>query len=231
MTPGRAAADSPSAPAAAGSRARPAPRRPGRLLWWLIFLACLLPLARLVVLGVQGGLGANPVEFVTRSTGTWTLVLLCSTLALTPLRRLAGWSQAIRYRRMLGLYTFFYGCLHFTTYVWLDQWFEWSEIVRDVLKRPFITVGFAAFVLMLPLALTSSQAAMRRLGRRWQALHRLIYAVAVLAILHYWWHKAGKNDLGEPMIYGAVVALLLGLRIAWRMGAPTVQRGSRRSSA
>lgn len=224
MTPGPVAAGSPGA-------AKRTAGRPGRLLWWLIFLACLLPLGRLVVLGVQGGLGANPVEFVTRSTGTWTLVLLCVTLALTPARRLAGWSQAIRYRRMLGLFTFFYGCLHFTTYVWLDQWFEWSDIVRDVLKRPFITVGFAAFLLMWPLALTSNKSAMRWLGRRWQTLHRLIYAVAVLAILHYWWHKAGKNDLGEPMIYGAVVALLLGLRIVWRMGAPTAQRGSRRSSA
>ena len=215
--------------------ARPRPR-PGGALWWALFLTCLMPLARLVARGVQGGLGANPVEFVTRSTGTWTLVLLCVTLALTPVKRLTGWTQVIRYRRMLGLFTFFYGCLHFTTYVWLDQWFEWPDIVRDVLKRPFITVGFAAFLLMAPLALTSTRAAMRRLGRRWQTLHRLIYAVAVLAIMHYWWHKAGKNDLDEPMIYGAVVALLLGLRIAWRLGnvrgAPAaLQRGSRRSSA
>ena len=162
---------------------RAARPRPGGALWWALFLTCLMPLARLVARGVQGGLGANPVEFVTRSTGTWTLVLLCVTLALTPIKRLTGWTQVIRYRRMLGLFTFFYGCLHFTTYVWLDQWFEWPDIVRDVLKRPFITVGFAAFLLMAPLALTSTRAAMRRLGRRWQTLHRLIYAVAVLAIL------------------------------------------------
>ncbi|MBN9427770.1 MAG: protein-methionine-sulfoxide reductase heme-binding subunit MsrQ [Burkholderiales bacterium] len=180
------------------------------------FIAALLPLARLVWLGFTDGLSANPIEFVTRSTGTWTLVMLCLTLAVTPLRRLLGWSWLLRLRRMLGLYAFFYGCLHFTTYIWLDQWFDVPAMAADIVKRPFITAGFTAFVLMLPLALTSTKAAMRRLGRRWQRLHRLVYAVACLGVLHYWWHKAGKNDLAEPLIYAAVVAVLLGLRWWWR---------------
>lgn len=181
-----------------------------------VFIAALLPLARLVWLGLNDGLSANPIEFVTRSTGTWTLVMLCLTLAVTPLRRLLGWSWLLRLRRMLGLYAFFYGCLHFTTYIWLDQWFDVPAMAADIVKRPFITAGFTAFVLMLPLALTSTKAAMRRLGRRWQRLHRLVYAVACLGVLHYWWHKAGKNDLAEPLIYAAVVAVLLGLRWWWR---------------
>ncbi len=185
----------------------------------LLFGLCLLPLVRLVVLGTGDGLGANPIEFVTRSTGTWTLVLLCVTLAVTPVRKLTGWTVLARYRRMLGLFAFFYGCLHLATYVWFDQWFDVAGILRDVLKRPFITVGFAAFLLMLPLAVTSTQAMMRRLGRRWQQLHRLVYAVAVLGVLHFWWHKAGKNALGEPMIYAAVVAVLLLARLWLRRRA------------
>ena len=218
----------------------------------IVFVLCLLPLARLVLFGFNDRLGANPVEFVTRSTGTWTLVMLCVTLAVTPLRRWFGWSVLLRYRRMLGLFAFFYACLHFTTYVWFDQWFDLSDIVRDVIKRPFITVGFAAFVLLWPLAITSNNAMVRRLGRRWQPLHRLVYLIVVLAILHFWWKKAGKNDIGEPMIYAAVVAILLGTRLWywWRgiraragghraVGAvqaaasalAPAQRGSRRSDA
>lgn len=195
----------------------------------LVFVACLVPLARLVMLGVADDLGANPVEFVTRSTGTWTLVMLCVTLAITPLRRITGWNALIRLRRMLGLFAFFYGCLHFTTYVWLDQFFDWFAIVADVVKRPFITAGFAAFLLMTPLAATSTNAMVRRLGRRWSELHRLVYAVAMLGVLHFWWHKSAKNDLGEPLAYAAVVALLLG----WRVWARLRERylGRRRSSA
>ena len=181
------------------------------------------------VLGGLDRLGANPVEFVTRSTGTWTLVMLCATLAVTPLRRLTGRGELARVRRMLGLFTFFYGCLHLTTYVWFDQWFDLMAMARDILKRPFITVGVSAFVLMVPLAATSTNAMMRRLGRRWSELHRLVYAVAVLAILHFWWHKAGKNDLLEPAIYGAVVAALLGARLWLRRRS--VYPGRRRSSA
>lgn len=185
---------------------------------YALFAVCLLPLLRLLVLGltgIDGGLGANPVEFVTRSLGTWTLVGLCMTLAVTPVRRLTGMQRLIRYRRMLGLYTFFYASLHLMTYVWLDQYFDVPAMIRDIIKRPFITAGFAAFLLMVPLAATSTQAMIRRLGRRWQALHRLIYLAAVAAILHYWWHKAGKNLYGEPLIYGAVLAVLLLSRVWW----------------
>ncbi|WP_150627029.1 protein-methionine-sulfoxide reductase heme-binding subunit MsrQ [Pandoraea captiosa] len=185
----------------------------------VVFGVALLPLLRLVFYGFTDRLGANPVEFITRSTGTWTLVMLCITLAVTPLRRLTGFSWWLRFRRMLGLFAFFYGALHFATYFWLDQWFDWGSILRDVTgKRPFITVGFAAFVLMVPLALTSPHAMVRRLGgRRWQRLHRAIYAIAVLAILHYWWMKAGKNDLAQPAIYAIVVAGLLGARLFWAL--------------
>jgi sulfoxide reductase heme-binding subunit YedZ len=149
-----------------------------------IFGICLLPLVRLIVLGASGGLGANPIEFITHSTGTWILVGLMVTLSVTPLRRLTGHAEFIRYRRMLGLFTFFYACLHFITYVWLDQFFDPAAIAKDIIKRPFITVGFAAFVLLIPLAATSTHAMMRRLGRRWQLLHRLVYVVATLGVIH-----------------------------------------------
>jgi sulfoxide reductase heme-binding subunit YedZ len=178
-----------------------------------IFGICLLPLLRLIVLGGSGGLGANPIEFITRSTGTWPLVGLLLTLSVTPLRRLTGRADLIRYRRMLGLFTFFYACLHFVTYVWLDQFFDPAAIARDIIKRPFITVGFAAFVLLIPLALTSTHAMMRRLGRRWQLLHRLIYLIALLGVIHFLWLV--KKDLTEPLIYAAVLALLLIVRLPW----------------
>nr|WP_240154720.1 protein-methionine-sulfoxide reductase heme-binding subunit MsrQ [Burkholderia gladioli] len=179
----------------------------------VVFLAGLFPLARLVVLGFTGGLGANPIEFVTRSTGLWTLVILCVTLAVTPLRRLTGINALLRLRRMIGLFAFFYALLHFTTYFWFDKWFDLPAILKDVFKRPFITVGFAAFLLLIPLALSSPRAAARRLGRHWQRLHRLIYAIAVLAILHFWWMRAGKHDLALPKLYGAIVLVLLGWRV------------------
>nr|WP_238146010.1 protein-methionine-sulfoxide reductase heme-binding subunit MsrQ [Burkholderia gladioli] len=179
----------------------------------VVFLAGLFPLARLVVLGFTGGLGANPIEFVTRSTGLWTLVILCVTLAVTPLRRLTGINALLRLRRMIGLFAFFYALLHFTTYFWFDKWFDLPAILKDVFQRPFITVGFAAFLLLIPLALSSPRAAARRLGRHWQRLHRLIYAIAVLAILHFWWMRAGKHDLALPKLYGAIVLVLLGWRV------------------
>lgn len=178
-----------------------------------VFVAALYPLARIVLLGFTGGLGANPIEFITRSTGLWTLVFICITLAVTPLRKLTGWNALLRFRRMLGLYAFFYGALHFTTYFWFDKWFDIAEIVKDIGKRPFITVGFTAFVLLIPLAVTSPKAMVRKLGRRWQTLHRAIYAIAALAILHFWWMKAGKHDLILPKIYGAIVIALLGWRV------------------
>ncbi|QIE25185.1 Magnetosome protein MamZ [Caballeronia sp. SBC1] len=178
-----------------------------------VFLGGLYPLARIVLLGFTGGLGANPIEFITRSTGLWTLVFLCITLAVTPVRRLTGLNSLLRFRRMLGLFAFFYVVLHFTTYVWFDKWFDVFAILKDIVKRPFILVGFSAFVLLIPLAVTSPKAMVRKLGRRWQTLHRLIYPIAVLAILHFWWMKAGKHDLILPKIYGSIVVILL----AWRV--------------
>ena len=179
-----------------------------------LFALALLPLVRLVAVGFLDRLGANPVEFVERSLGTWTLVMLCVTLSITPLRWLTGWAWPLRLRRMLGLFCFFYVSLHFVAYIWLDQWFDLAAIVKDVIKRPYITAGFAAFVLLIPLAATSTNAMVKRLGgRNWQRLHRFVYLVAILAILHYVWHKAGKNDFGTVSIYAGVVAALLGARI------------------
>lgn len=173
-----------------------------------VFTACLMPLARLVWLGTADGLTANPVEFVTRSTGTWTLVFLCLALTITPLRRLTGWHWLLRLRRMLGLYAFFYACLHFSIFLVLDHFFDLAAIAKDIVKRPFVTVGFLGFVLMLPLAATSTDRMVRRLGaRRWQALHRLVYAIALCGVIHYFWLV--KKDITQPLIYGVVVAVLL----------------------
>lgn len=177
-----------------------------------LFVACLIPLARLLWLGFTGGLGANPVEFITRSTGTWTLALLCVTLSVTPLRRFSGWQWLVRLRRLLGLHAFFYGCLHFTTYLWFDQFFDLAGMIKDIAKRPFITVGFLAFALMIPLAVTSSHNMARRLGgKNWQRLHRAVYAVAVCGVAHYWWLV--KKDITQPLIYALIVGALLLARI------------------
>jgi methionine sulfoxide reductase heme-binding subunit len=189
-----------------------------------VFVASLYPLGRLVLFGFTGQLGANPIEFITFSTGLWTLVFLCITLSVTPLRRLTGINALLRFRRMLGLFAFFYAAQHFTTYFWFDKWFDVAEILKDIGKRPFIMVGFAAFVLLIPLAATSTKAMVRRLGRRWQMLHRAIYAIAALAILHFWWMKAGKHDLILPKIYGAIVIALLG----WRVIVWARERAARR---
>lgn len=181
-----------------------------------IFIIALLPFLRLLLAAKFnwfGGLGANPIELITRSTGTWTLVLLCLTLAITPARKITGLSSLARLRRMFGLFTFFYASLHFMTYLWFDQWFNLSDIAKDVFKRPFITAGFAAFVLMIPLAITSTNAMMKRLGRNWSKLHQLIYLVAPIAIAHYWWHKGGKNSYEQPIIYGLIILALLGYRL------------------
>lgn len=181
-----------------------------------LFALALLPLARMAWLTVSGQL-VEPLEFITRGSGDWVLYFLCITLALTPLRRLSGWNWLIKLRRMAGLYAFFYACLHFLAFLWFDHFFDLSEMFRDVLKRPFIAVGFSAFLLLIPLAVTSTNGMQRRLGgKRWQRLHRLIYLIAPLGILHFWWMKAGKNDFAEPIVFGLVVALLLGLRLAWR---------------
>jgi sulfoxide reductase heme-binding subunit YedZ len=183
-----------------------------------VFAVALLPLARLVAGFILGRLGVNPIETITRSTGTWTLVFLLVTLTVTPLRKLTGLHWLLRLRRMLGLFAFFYVCLHFTTYVWLDQFFDWRGIVKDIAKRPFITVGFTAFVLLIPLAATSTNAMVRRLGAaRWQALHRLVYVIATLGVVHYWWLV--KKDVTQPASYAGVLALLLGYRVLVRKTA------------
>jgi len=179
------------------------------------FLISLLPLVRLLWLGFYDDLGANPIEFITRSTGTWALVFLCITLVITPLRLITGWSALIKLRRMLGLFCFFYACLHFLIWFWLDQNLDLQAMWADVLKRPFITMGFTTFVLLIPLALTSNRFAVRALGRRWSLLHKLVYVIACTAIIHYWWHKAGKNDLQTVSIYGAIILLLLLCRLPW----------------
>lgn len=196
-----------------------ASRQPTRFNWLkiVVFLLALLPLARATWI-VLSGMAVNPVEFITRSTGTWTLSFLLITLAISPLRQLSGWSWPLRLRRMLGLYAFFYGSLHFTTYVWLDQFFDWSGILHDIAKRPFITVGFAAMLLMTPLAITSTQSWMRRLKRHWGRLHRLIYPISLLGVLHYWWLV--KKDLTQPLLYGSVLAVLLGWRLYRRLRQP-----------
>lgn len=181
----------------------------------LIFLLALLPLERLIWLGFTDDLGANPMEFITRSTGTWTLVFLCLTLAMTPLRLISNLTIWIRYRRMLGLFSFFYACIHFGIWLWLDLDFDLAEMWKDVVKRPFITMGFISLVLLVPLAFTSTHWAQKKLRRHWVQLHRLIYLIACTAILHYWWHKAGKNDLDTVSIYAAIVFLLLCCRIPY----------------
>ncbi len=184
----------------------------------LLFIAALLPFVRLVVFTISDRLGANPIEFITRNTGDWTLYFLCLTLALTPLRRLTKWNWLAKLRRMIGLFAFFYVCLHFTTFLWFDHFFDVSEMLKDVLKRPFITVGFGAFLLMIPLAMTSTNAMVKRLGgKRWQWLHRLVYVIAPLGILHFWWMKAGKHDFSQPTIFGLIVAALLLMRVVWKL--------------
>lgn len=182
----------------------------------VLFAACLLPLALLIWNGLHDRLTANPIAEITHQTGDWTLRFILLTLSITPLRRLTGWSEIIRVRRMLGLFAFLYGTLHFSTYLVLDQFFAFDEIVKDIRKRPFITVGFTSFVLLIPLALTSSAAMIRRLGgRRWQQLHRLIYLTAIGGVVHYWWLV--KADVRRPQAYAAVVLLLLGYRVVTRL--------------
>lgn len=177
-----------------------------------IFLLSLLPLARLFWLGFHDELGANPIEFITRSTGTWALVFLCITLAMTPLRLMTGMTVWIKLRRMLGLFCFFYAFIHFVIWLYLDQNFDFQAAWSDVLKRPFITMGFLSLVLLMPLAVTSNRWAIQQLGKRWTMLHKLVYVIACTVIVHYWWHKAGKNDLETVSIYGAVILLLLACR-------------------
>ncbi|MEX2150672.1 MAG: protein-methionine-sulfoxide reductase heme-binding subunit MsrQ [Steroidobacteraceae bacterium] len=185
----------------------------------IVFALCLLPLLWLLA-GIAGwagaDLGANPVEKTQDTLGIWGLRLLLATLAITPLREIGGWPRLQLFRRMLGLFAFAYLLLHFLFYLFVDQALDWRQLVADIIKRPYITVGFAALLLLAPLALTSTRRAMRRMGRRWQALHRLIYPAAVLGCVHFWWQV--KADVREPLIYVAVASLLLGWRVVgwWR---------------
>ena len=181
----------------------------------LVFIVCLAPLVWLLVRTLTGRLGINPVEDLELTTGIWTLRFLVITLAVTPVRRITGWNRVIQYRRMFGLFTFFYVCVHFAIYIGIDQFFAFGAILKDVAKRPFITMGFTAFVLMIPLALTSTKGWIRRLGRRWQVLHRLIYISAVCAAIHYLWKV--KVMIGSPVYYAIGIALLLGFRILWQL--------------
>ena len=182
------------------------------LLWAL----CLTPLAWLVYGALANRLGANPAEALIRSTGDWVLRGLCLTLAVTPLRQISGWNALARFRRALGLFTFFYGVLHFLCFAWLDMGFDVQAILKDIPKRPFILVGTAALLLMAPLAATSFNRAIKALGaKRWQALHRSVYAVALLGLLHFFWMRAAKNNFGEWSVYAAIIFLLLGWRV-WR---------------
>jgi sulfoxide reductase heme-binding subunit YedZ len=177
-----------------------------------VFLAALIPLERLAWKAFHDGLGANPIEFITHSTGDWTLIFILITLSITPLRRITRQYWLIGIRRMVGLFAFFYGTLHFTTYIWLDKFFDTHEMWKDIAKRPFITVGFSAFVLMIPLALTSTAWSIRRLGgKNWQRLHRLIYLTGILAVIHYVWLV--KADLRKPIEYGVVLSILLLYRV------------------
>lgn len=181
-----------------------------------VFVACLLPLAWLVWGAVANTLGANPAEALIRATGDWTLRALCVTLAVTPLRQAFAWHALARFRRMFGLFTFFYAALHFLCFAWLDMGFDVSAIVRDIIKRPFILVGTAALLLMLPLAATSFNRAIKALGaKRWQLLHRLVYGTALLGLLHFFWMRSGKNDFAEVAVYAVILGALLGWRI-WR---------------
>jgi methionine sulfoxide reductase heme-binding subunit len=182
-----------------------------KILKVAIFFVALMPLALLGLKAYHGDLGANPIEVITHATGDWTLRFLLITLAITPLRRITGWQGWIRFRRMLGLFAFFYGVLHLTTWLWLDKFFDVHEMLADILKRRFITVGMAGLALMLPLALTSTRGWIRRLGKRWTKLHRLIYASAIAGVIHYWWLV--KADVSKPETYALILFVLLGIRV------------------
>ncbi len=176
-----------------------------------VFLLCLLPLLLVATQFYTGQLGANPTDEIADASGEWTLRMLLVVLAMTPLKRLFGWGWPVRVRRMVGLFAFFYACLHLIIYLWLDQFFDWQEILLDILDRPFITVGMLAFTLLIPLAVTSNRVAVKRLGKSWKKLHRLAYVVPVLGVVHYWWLV--KADVFEPLVYAMVLLVLLTFRL------------------
>jgi sulfoxide reductase heme-binding subunit YedZ len=203
----------------------------------LVFLVCLIPFGQLAYNAYTGDLGVNPIETITRFTGSWALIFLLGSLAVTPLRRLTRWNELIKFRRMLGLFAFSYASAHFSTYLVLDLFFDWAAIGKDILKRPYVTAGFTAFVLMIPLAITSTAAMIRRLGKRWQQLHRLVYLAAIGGVIHFYWLV--KADIRRPAQYGAVLALLLGYRLVVKLrpriaarfaGNASLVRSAKRSS-
>ncbi len=200
-----------------------------RALGWVnaaVFLIALLPLAKLVAAAYADDLGANPIEKITHVTGYWALSFLLITLAVTPLRRLSGWLWLMRLRRMLGLFAFFYAVLHFTIYLVLDQFFDWDAISKDIVKRPHITIGFSAFVLLIPLAMTSNDAMIRRLGgKRWKTLHSVIYLCAIAGVVHFCWLV--KKDLTNPIIFAVLLSLLLGMRFFFRFLNADKRKGTR----
>ena len=182
--------------------------------WWMLLLVGLLPFFGLVLMTLQDQLGPNPTEYLTRATGDWALRGVCVVLAVSPLRVWSGWPEWLRFRRMLGLLVYFYAVLHLACYAWFDMGLEWADIVADIPKRTFILVGFAAALLLTAMALTSFNRAIRWMGAaRWQQLHRSVYAVAVLAVLHFWWMRAGKQDFAEVLVYAGILAALLGWRL------------------
>jgi sulfoxide reductase heme-binding subunit YedZ len=186
-----------------------------RQLKIFVFIICLMPLIRLIWLGVQDNLSANPIEFVERSTGYWALLILMVTLALTPLRLMSGVAWPIQLRRMLGLFMFFYACVHILAYLWLDYSFMWSEISKDIIKHPYVLVGFSAFVLTIPLAITSNNAMMRKLKSNWKKLHQIVYLISVLGVIHFWWLV--KKDIREPLLFASILLVLLGIRMYYRI--------------
>jgi sulfoxide reductase heme-binding subunit YedZ len=200
-----------------------------RALGWVkagVFLIALLPLVKLTTAAYADDLGANPIEKITHVNGYWALTFLLITLAVTPLRRLSGWLWLMRLRRMLGLFAFFYAMLHFLTYMVLDQFFDWDAIGKDIVKRPYITIGFSAFVLLIPLAMTSHDAMIRRLGgKRWRTLHSLIYPCAVAGVVHFCWLV--KKDLSKPIIFAVALGLLLGMRLLYRVFNADKRKGIR----
>jgi methionine sulfoxide reductase heme-binding subunit len=193
------------------------------------FALCLVPLAQLAYRAYADDLGANPIDTITRFTGSWALFILLASLAVTPLRRLTGWNELVKFRRMLGLFAFFYALLHFSTFLVLDHFFDFARIAKDIIKRPYVTAGFTGFVLMIPLAITSTAGMIRRLGKRWQQLHRLVYVVALAGVIHFYWLV--KSDIRRPAQYGAVLLLLLGYRLVVIWRKPSAARVAAKLSA
>ena len=188
----------------------------------ILFLLCLIPLLRLIWLAINDDLSANPIEFIERSTGFWSLFILLATLSLSAIRLLTGRAWQLQFRRMLGLYMFFYACLHVTSYVWLDYSFNWADIAKDIIKHPYVLVGASAFVLTVPLAITSSNFMIKLLRERWKQLHNIVYLIAILGVVHFLWLV--KKDIREPMFYMAVLALLLGVRIYYKIKSSQSKR-------